>query len=84
MSFSACPHCKGSYFECVEQSPSGSNFKVNFVQCSGCGAPFGTMDFYNLGALLKKQEKAIENVGSRLLQIENAINQMAYNLNKLR
>ena len=62
MAFSKCPHCKSGSFEIATKEPSGSAY----TQCSGCGAPFGVSDYYNLGTLLQKQEKAIDEVASRL------------------
>lgn len=82
--WSTCPKCEGHSFRIQEVSPSGSAFKLNFVQCSGCGAPVGIVDFYNTGQLLKQQEKAIHDLTTRLSHIEHAINQIAYVLNNQR
>jgi hypothetical protein len=39
--------------------PHGSNFKQSVLQCASCGVPVGALDFYNVGALLKGQEKTL-------------------------
>jgi transposase-like protein len=70
MAWSKCPHCGGSSFELTEVSPSGGSFKQNFVQCSSCGAPFGVVDYYNVGQLLKEQEQAIKTISRRLATVE--------------
>jgi len=38
----------------VENSPSKSNYKVMFIQCSKCGSVVGVMDYYNIGTLISK------------------------------
>lgn len=47
MALSTCPHCDSNHFEVTTQEPTRSNYKIVFVQCSGCGAPFSAMPFYN-------------------------------------
>ena len=70
---SQCPHCQGSSFETVVQEPSGSRYKLIFVQCSGCNAPIGVLDFMNIGAMTEDQDAAIAKLGSRLHKIEQAL-----------
>jgi len=64
MAYSKCPHCGNSYFEVKEVSPSGSRYKLNFVQCSSCGAPFGVLDYMNISAMLTQQNEAIKKIAS--------------------
>ena len=73
MAFSKCPHCENRYFELAEQSPSGSNYKIQFVQCSKCGAPVGVMEYYDSGALLKKNEKRLEALEHKLANVEHGV-----------
>lgn len=53
MANSTCVKCGSTSFEIMENSPSGSNFKFMFVQCSSCGGVVGVMDYYNIGKLLE-------------------------------
>jgi hypothetical protein len=73
MTWSTCAKCGSHSFQLVENEPSGSNFKLMFIQCSSCGAPIGVQDYYNTGALLQKQQKQIE-------AIEANINNLQYSL----
>ncbi|MGN6196936.1 MAG: hypothetical protein ACTHOB_18490 [Ginsengibacter sp.] len=59
MAYSKCPKCENGFFEVSENSPSKSNFKLMFVQCSKCGTVVGTMDYWNIGTLLKDLEKKV-------------------------
>jgi len=59
MAVSTCPKCDSHTFEIVENTPKNSKFKLQFVQCSKCGAVIGVMDSYNIGSLLHKLAKAM-------------------------
>ena len=61
-----CGHCEGHVFEIKQVTPKNSAFKVYFVQCASCGVPVGVMDFYNIGSLLKRQQKALKKLGAKL------------------
>lgn len=54
MAISSCPKCSSSHFEMNEAVPSGSKYKVMFIQCSSCGAVVGITDYYNIPFLLAK------------------------------
>jgi hypothetical protein len=73
---STCAKCGGSSFKVVLQEPSGSNYKLNFVQCSSCNAPVGVLEYYNTSSQLEKQKKQIENLGSQLSNIEHTLRQV--------
>jgi hypothetical protein len=51
-----CPRsdCKGTSFKVEEFEPNGSAFRLMAVACSTCGAVVGVMDYWNIGAQLKK------------------------------
>lgn len=51
---SKCPKCENSTFEVVNELPVNSNYELIFVRCSVCHTVVGTIDFYNIGALIKK------------------------------
>lgn len=61
-----CPHCRATSWKIVTIEPIGGNFKQNVLQCNGCGAPVGVLDYYNLGGLLKEQEKEIASLKREL------------------
>lgn len=77
LGFSTCAKCGGSMFKVVTQEPSGSAYKLNFVQCSSCNAPVGVLDYYNTGAQLDDHKKLIANLDSRLSSIEYTLQQVA-------
>jgi predicted nucleic-acid-binding Zn-ribbon protein len=66
MANSKCPHCKSTSFELQEVSPTKSKYKLNFIQCSSCGAPFGITEYYNTTAMLEKQNEAIKKIANAL------------------
>ncbi|MCK1632659.1 hypothetical protein [Bradyrhizobium sp. 162] len=72
-----CPHCEVTRFEVKEIEPVDSTYKLTAIQCVGCGAPIGVMDFWNIGTLLKKQEKQISDLSSRLQNMEHTLSQIA-------
>lgn len=72
-----CGKCEGASFRVQEISPTGAQFKLFTVQCSSCQTPIGVMDFYNIGQLLKDQEKVIADLGKKLANIESSINQIS-------
>ena len=82
-SYAQCPHCQGASFETVVQEPNKSKYKVIFVQCSGCNAPVGVLDFMNIGALIEDQDAAIAGLDSRLRRIEQALDSLARAVSRL-
>ena len=59
MAYSACPKCNGHYFEMKEAEPANALYKVNFIQCSSCGAVVGVIDYFDLGTLIHKLARAL-------------------------
>lgn len=51
---SKCPKCEKTSFEVVEETPSKSNFKLEFVRCSYCKMVVGVLEYFNNGELLYK------------------------------
>ena len=76
LNISNCAKCNGTFFKVVTQEPSGSNFKLNFVQCSSCNTTVGVLDFFNTGSQLEDQKKQIANISSRISGIESALQQV--------
>lgn len=60
MAHSSCPKCGNHGFETVITTPSGSNFKLLFIQCSSCGCVIGVLDYYNIGRLLENLAKNLK------------------------
>lgn len=67
---STCAKCGSISFEMKENSPRGSNYKLFFVQCAVCGAPIGSMEYFNSGVQIEKVNKQIQNLEDKLNNIE--------------
>jgi hypothetical protein len=80
----SCVKCETSIFKIQEMNVQGANYKLFAVQCTSCSTPVGVMEYYDNGTLLKKQEKAIADLGQKIGQIEHAVNQIAYALQSMR
>ncbi|MDB5031408.1 hypothetical protein, partial [Mucilaginibacter sp.] len=86
MAYSKCPKCENAFFELVENSPSKSNYKLLFVQCSKCGSAIGTMDYYNIGTLVKGVEAKVDKLEKNLPNanlINNNFNTINQNIDAL-
>jgi hypothetical protein len=85
MSFTTnCPKCNGTVWEIKTVDPMGGNYKQSVLQCVSCGVPVGVLDYYNLGSLLKTQEKEIaelkqiaQHQSSTLSWIQSALTNLA-------
>jgi hypothetical protein len=66
MASSRCANCEGSLFEMIQNSPTKSAYKMNFIQCSKCGAVVGVVDYFNVGAMLHKQGEALKAIATKL------------------
>lgn len=53
-SSSKCPKCENTQFEAVNETPVNSNYELIFVRCTKCQTVVGTIDYYNVGTLIKK------------------------------
>lgn len=51
---SKCPSCKGTTFETVVETPTSSNYKLQFIRCYSCKTVVGVTEFFNIGALIDK------------------------------
>lgn len=51
---SKCPVCNSTEFEVVNEIPANSNYELIFVRCRKCLSVIGVIDYYNVGALIKK------------------------------
>ena len=58
--------CGNNSFEIVENTPKDSYYKLNFVQCRKCKKVIGVLDYYNIGFLINKQNKAIIKIARKL------------------
>ena len=59
MAQSKCAECGNTSFEIEYKSPSGSRYKIAFVQCSKCGAVVGITDRNDTAALLEPIRKKL-------------------------
>jgi hypothetical protein len=51
---SKCPKCENTEFEVVNEKPVNSNYELIFIRCTKCFTTVGVIDYYNVGALIKK------------------------------
>jgi predicted nucleic-acid-binding Zn-ribbon protein len=79
-----CVKCGGAAFKLQEITLHGAAYKMMAAQCSSCQTPFGLTDFFNVGQLLKNQEKTIANLEKKIGHVQSDISQIAYALNSLR
>jgi len=61
---SKCGYCGGFTWELYTESPNDSAFKINFIRCSHCKVPIGTMEFFNLHSTIEILQKKIEVIES--------------------
>jgi hypothetical protein len=54
-----CPKCESTEFEVVNETPVNSNFELIFIRCAKCKTAIGVLDYYNVGALVKKLAKKL-------------------------
>lgn len=80
MALSKCGSCNGGFFQLVEKEPSGSNFKVMFVQCSACGVPIGVMDYFDTHTQIQKLDKRLNNLQSAVDTIDHNLRVLISNL----
>jgi hypothetical protein len=71
-------------FRLQEITLHGAAYRMMAAQCSSCQTPFALTDFYNVGQLLKNQEKEIANIQKKIGSIQSNVNQIAYALNSMR
>ena len=64
---------RGAPFRIKINEPYDARFKAMFVQCRSCGTPVGVQDYYNIGGLLKEQEKKLKQLESRLSEMQSAL-----------
>lgn len=57
----------------VTREPSGSNFKMSFIQCAACGGVVGVTDFFDTGTQIKKVLSAIENLSHGVGRLGRAL-----------
>lgn len=72
MAISKC-NCGNTTFEMVENTPIGSSYRVNFIQCSKCGNVVGVMDYFNIGTKANNIETALNGLNSDIRNIHNDI-----------
>ena len=72
-----CVKCETSVFGIQEISPSGGQYKMYAIQCISCQTPIGVTDYWNVGTLLKNQEKKMAELESQLSSIQSSVTQIA-------
>lgn len=77
MSASKCGACGHGSFEIKTKEPTGSRFKLNYLQCASCGAVVGVTDYSDVATLVMSLAEQLKNVErgieGRLSRIEAAL-----------
>ena len=76
MANSKCPHCGVGQFELKIIEARGAQYQHSLIQCGGCGAPFGAMEYHNVGALFEEQ-------GAVLKQLQASLNNLDHRLSAI-
>jgi len=84
MANSTCPKCARSWFEVKEAEPTNSQYKIVFVQCSGCGTVVGTMPYYDAGVVSKQNQEEIAQIKEQLRKIRQSLSQIVDLLERLK
>jgi hypothetical protein len=79
-----CVKCEGAAFRLQEITLHGAAYKMMAAQCSSCQTPFALTEYFNVGHLLKNQEKAIADLEKKISHIQSDVSQIAYALNSMR
>jgi uncharacterized Zn finger protein len=82
MAATKCPKCSHTVFEVVANTPEGSKFRIDFVQCKSCGTPVAAIDFYNTGSLLLEQREHITAIAKQVSEIQKTLEYLVQNLTK--
>lgn len=56
---SKCPECKKTFFELVEDAPTNSNYKYQYLRCSSCKTLITVLPFHNTNVLLETLAKKL-------------------------
>jgi hypothetical protein len=64
MAHSTCAKCGNRQFELKEHSPVGLRYKVNFIQCSGCGSVAGVVDYFNVSTKIETLEQKLDSMNN--------------------
>ncbi|MCX7559798.1 hypothetical protein OS190_09480 [Sulfitobacter sp. F26204] len=68
-----CGHCGKTGTKAQEISPSGANFKQVAICCSSCSAILGVTGFFDVGAVVKVQEKKIDAMTHQIGDLTRAV-----------
>ena len=74
MPYSKCIRCENKSFEVKGSSPANANYKIMFVQCRKCGCVIGTMDYLNIGTVVKSLERKTDDNTNKLNRILQLLN----------
>jgi len=84
MAISKCGSCENTSFELKTQEPRGSAVKMNFIQCSKCGAVAGIAEYVSISASvvniaesIEKMDKRVQGLESHLHRIDSALAQVS-------
>lgn len=55
-----CPKCENTSFEMVEDTPTKSEFKLNYIRCSSCKTFISVLEHFNIGNTLNRLAIALK------------------------
>lgn len=64
-----CPHCGGISIGMTTVSPAGAAYKANVIHCLSCGAPFGALDYYDSGVMLRQIQQKLNDLEKKIQRL---------------
>ena len=68
--------CDSTKFKLQQIEPQNGRYKLNAVQCTSCGTPFGVVDYYDTHSVLQGHEKKMAQMQQQLGQIDHYLRQI--------
>lgn len=62
-----CPKCEWTSFELVEDTPSNTQFVLNYMRCSKCKTFLQTLPYSDTNVLIDKLQNDIDKIKNKLL-----------------
>ena len=70
MAITRCGHCQATRFEIKTIEPTGSAYKLISVQCASCGVPIGVTNYFDVGSIVKGNEKILKSLETKVRNME--------------
>ena len=76
MAVSTCVRCGKMGFEMKVGEPTGSRYKVLYIQCKSCGGVAGVTDYQNTSVELDGLKKEVHDLAQKVSGVRSAINML--------